>query len=102
MSKNGIVGSNDSLLIAAIEQAKQELREEFDQDIMALGVAVFGTTNQAGQLLKPGIVHVFAAADNAIAFLMEKLGFTPEDVNNWLKEKAKLASQPKPSIITEA
>lgn len=92
MATNGKLSADPSMLLAAIEQAKQELREEFDQDITALGAAVFGTTDSTGRLLKPGMVHMFNALDNTIAMLCERSNITPKDINDWLNEKAALAS----------
>ena len=68
---------------------------------MVLGAAVFGTTNKDGALLKPGLVHMLNAMDNTLAFLCEKFGVKPQDINQWLQEKAKFSEEaPKPSIIT--
>lgn len=88
------------MLITAIDQAKEELRKEFDQDIMTLGAAIFGTTNSAGQVLKPGMVHMFNALDNTIAYLCEKGGVTPDTITNWLKEKAAQASTQPATKVT--
>jgi hypothetical protein len=81
------------MLLAAVESAKLELRQEFDNDILTLGAALFGTTDKDGRLLKPGITHMFSALDNTIAFLCDKAGVTPKDVNDWVQEQAKKASQ---------
>src|SRR5580765_6999784 len=96
MASNGkaqdYVNPQGGMLIAAIEQAKQELRDEFDQDMHVLATAVFGTTDLTGRLLKPGLVQMFNALDNTIAFLCEKAGVKPEDITRWLNEKAALAA----------
>lgn len=96
MPTNDWASNNEAtILVAAVEQAKKELREELDKDIKTLAAAIFGVTDAQGQVMKQGMVHTLIGIAHTSAFLCAKLGIAPDEIGKWKPEK-------KASVITEA